>query len=318
MSNTEDKSVVSKYINITKKEIELLKEKHMNVSNEIPLIAYRGEAKDYGSTKLKPSIFRDVKYIDKELHLFELMRDYNIAKKNMSVIERLIEAQHYVAISRMLDITFSLLNALYFACRSSEEEDGILYIFAFPKSYSPHSDYIEKFYSNSLEKQYKPYARNFKVFTHSYSNDRIKAQKGGFIFFPGEEWHPIDNCYYKEILINKYDKKLIREELELLFQITDEYIFPEKDKIAEAVKNRFITNSYDLRSMSMEDEIHIFFQRIKFELLLSQEDDKNILRLLRKEERDLIAYINLSVGELDKEILVKYAKDQFENIRIKY
>jgi len=91
---------------------------HCQVIQSDPLIAYRGESRDYGSTRLRPSLFRDRNYVEKEIHLFELFRDYNIVSQNASYIEMAIETQHYASISRMLDISFDMLIALYFACNN--------------------------------------------------------------------------------------------------------------------------------------------------------------------------------------------------------
>ena len=189
-----------------------------------PLIAFRGEPKDYGGTKLMPSIFRDATLVAKEKHLFELICDYELIDYRKRNIDKAIETQHYVSISRMLDITFNSAVALYFACLydhiSDAKTDGYIYIFCFPEYYSPHSNYIEDFYDDVLNsKSTKSYFKNFKVFSHSYSNDRIKAQSGGFIFFPGEVFSPINDVYYRRIRIAASDKDELKNELELMFHI---------------------------------------------------------------------------------------------------
>lgn len=187
------------YITQIKEKVAELSSRHRAFLKTEPLIAFRGESNDYGDTKLTPSLFRDSSYVAKESHLFELFCDYNIVDPKASNIEKAIETQHYASISRMLDISFDVLVALYFACTHPDEHDGYVYVFAFPEHYSPHSKYIEDFYTNVLEGKHIAYSRNFKVFSHSVTNDRIKAQKGGFIFFPGKEFHPINDCYYERI-----------------------------------------------------------------------------------------------------------------------
>ena len=227
------------YITQIKEKVAELSSRHRAFLKTEPLIAFRGESNDYGDTKLTPSLFRDSSYVAKESHLFELFCDYNIVDPKASNIEKAIETQHYASISRMLDISFDVLVALYFACTHPDEHDGYVYVFAFPEHYSPHSKYIEEFYTNVLEGKHIAYSRNFKVFSHSVTNDRIKAQKGGFIFFPGKEFHPINDCYYERILISKNHKREILEDLEALFQITKATLFPEKDKVAEIITNKF-------------------------------------------------------------------------------
>lgn len=294
---------------IQEKVIEL-SSRHRTFLRTDPLIAFRGESEDYGETKLTPSLFRNSSDATKESHLFELFCDYNIVESTASNIEKAIATQHYASISRMLDISFDVLVAMYFACANSEEHDGYLYVFAFPEHYSPHSKYIEEFYTNVLEGKCTAYSRNFKVFSHSFSNDRIKAQKGGFIFFPGKEFHPMNSCYYDRVLISKDHKKDILKDLETLFQITKATLFPEKDKIAEIIKDRLKGSIYSMKEVSLETEIESFFSRIDYELKILRlkgetSDKKKIMRWLRKEKDDLMNYveqqINLHATELTKE-----------------
>ena len=256
--------------------------------------------------------------------------DYNIVDPKASNIEKAIETQHYASISRMLDISFDVLVALYFACTHPDEHDGYVYVFAFPEHYSPHSKYIEEFYTNVLEGKHIAYSRNFKVFSHSVTNDRIKAQKGGFIFFPGKEFHPINDCYYERILISKNHKREILEDLEALFQITKATLFPEKDKVAEIITNKFKGNIYTTKSVSLENEIESFFNRIDYELKIlhlkgKTADKKRVMRWLRKEQDDLINYteqqISSHISELtdaEQEKVIQTIKNNFSVLLIRY
>lgn len=318
------------YITQIKEKVAELSSRHRAFLKTEPLIAFRGESNDYGDTKLTPSLFRDSSYVAKESHLFELFCDYNIVDPKASNIEKAIETQHYASISRMLDISFDVLVALYFACTHPDEHDGYVYVFAFPEHYSPHSKYIEEFYTNVLEGKHIAYSRNFKVFSHSVTNDRIKAQKGGFIFFPGKEFHPINDCYYERILISKNHKREILEELEALFQITKATLFPEKDKVAEIITNKFKGNIYTTKSVSLENEIESFFSRIDYELKIlhlkgKTADKKRVMRWLRKEQDDLINYteqqISSHISELtdaEQEKVIQTIKNNFSVLLIRY
>lgn len=318
------------YITQIKEKVAGLSSRHRAFLKTEPLIAFRGESNDYGDTKLTPSLFRDSSYVAKESHLFELFCDYNIVDPKASNIEKAIETQHYASISRMLDISFDVLVALYFACAHPDEHDGYVYVFAFPEHYSPHSKYIEEFYTNVLEGKHIAYSRNFKVFSHSFTNDRIKAQKGGFIFFPGKEFHPINDCYYERILISKNHKREILEDLEALFQITKATLFPEKDKVAEIITNKFKGNIYTTKSVSLENEIESFFSRIDYELKIlhlkgKTADKKRVMRWLRKEQDDLINYteqqISSHISELtdaEQEKVIQTIKNNFSVILIRY
>lgn len=318
------------YITQIKEKVAELSSRHRAFLKTEPLIAFRGESNDYGDTKLTPSLFRDSSYVAKESHLFELFCDYNIVDPKASNIEKAIETQHYASISRMLDISFDVLVALYFACTHPDEHDGYVYVFAFPEHYSPHSKYIEEFYTNVLEGKHIAYSRNFKVFSHSVTNDRIKAQKGGFIFFPGKEFHPINDCYYERILISKNHKREILEDLEALFQITKATLFPEKDKVAEIITNKFKGNIYTTKSVSLENEIESFFSRIDYELKIlhlkgKTADKKRVMRWLRKEQDDLISYteqqISSHISELtdaEQEKVIQTIKNNFSVLLIRY
>lgn len=318
------------YITQIKEKVAELSSRHRAFLKTEPLIAFRGESNDYGDTKLTPSLFRDSSYVAKESHLFELFCDYNIVDPKASNIEKAIETQHYASISRMLDISFDVLVALYFACTHPDEHDGYVYVFAFPEHYSPHSKYIEEFYTNVLEGKHIAYSRNFKVFSHSVTNDRIKAQKGGFIFFPGKEFHPINDCYYERILISKNHKREILEDLEALFQITKATLFPEKEKVAEIITNKFKGNIYTTKSVSLENEIESFFSRIDYELKIlhlkgKTADKKRVMRWLRKEQDDLINYteqqISSHISELtdaEQEKVIQTIKNNFSVLLIRY
>lgn len=318
------------YITQIKEKVAELSSRHRAFLKTEPLIAFRGESNDYGDTKLTPSLFRDSSYVAKESHLFELFCDYNIVDPKASNIEKAIETQHYASISRMLDISFDVLVALYFACTHPDEHDGYVYVFAFPEHYSPHSKYIEEFYTNVLEGKHIAYSRNFKVFSHSVTNDRIKAQKGGFIFFPGKEFHPINDCYYERILISKNHKREILEDLEALFQITKATLFPEKDKVAEIITNKFKGNIYTTKSVSLENEIESFFSRIDYELKIlhlkgKTADKKRVMRWLCKEQDDLINYteqqISSHISELtdaEQEKVIQTIKNNFSVLLIRY
>lgn len=291
-----------------------MKERHNKYFNSDLLIAYRGEPKDYCETKLMPSLFRNFSFVKKEKYLFELICDYEMISHDRRNIDKAIDAQHYVAISRMLDITFSAIVSIYFACELSNE-DGYVYIFGFPEHYSPHSNYVEDFYSNVLnEKSNITYSKNFKVFSHSYSNERIKAQHGGFIFFPGEEFNPIDSVYYKYVKIDSSDKKDLLKEIYTLFHVDKAQLFPEKENIANIIKDKFNKNQYLDRQLSIESELDVCFNRIDYELSLmdkkqdEKEDKKVKLRKIRKEKSDLIYYLRSQryenekflMGEIDK------------------
>lgn len=331
--------MLSQYLQEIESKINDLIIRHQKYSDAKYLIAFRGEKTDYKNTKLMPSLFRDKTYIEKEKYLFELLDDYGFLNKGIDRnIEKAIEAQHYIAISRMLDITFSILPALYFACQpqseGQNEKGGVVYIFCFPEHYSPHSQYIEQFYSGVLnETEDITYSSNFKVISHSFSNERIKAQVGGFIFFPGKEFRNIPEVYYEKLEIKEEDKEQILKDLDLVFNINKATLFPEKDNIIPIIEKRFKEESYIKREITIEGEINSYFDRLDYELKLEgamgeRRNQDKLVRYLRKEKSDLLFYVdtayrmNESVRAIDtreaKEEMIKHIEDTFKYLYLKY
>ena len=313
------RSKICDYLNKIIDVRESIEKDNKKINNNELLFAYRGEPKDYGKTKLMPSIFRENGNVEKEMYLFELISDYNVVDNNKSRnIEKAIESQHYVAMSRMLDITFNSLSALYFACISHVKEDGVFYVFGFPDHYSPHSNYIEDIYDHILKNDNNLYDKNFRVITHGNYNERIRAQSGGFIFFPGDKFCPLSNAYYKEISIEASDKKQLLEDLSLYFDIYEEKIYPSKENNASLVKKKF-ENKKAYRSLdkiSTGNELNIFFERLDYEMemmkLRGKTDNKDLLRLIRKEKDDILAFLkHLSDGKDYTSVVEK----QFEILR---
>lgn len=311
---------IVQYLNEFNRAVNELKNNHSRYFDTKLLISYRGEPRDYGATKLMPSIYRNDRKTNIEHYLLELLMDYSLVEKGTSNIDKSIEAQHYVAVSRMLDISFSSLVALYFACseEKSIEEDGYVYVFAFPEYYSPSSSYMDQLYGEILNSHHIAMPKNFKVLSHSYQNDRIRAQKGGFIFFPGQDYFPINKVYYKEIQISSSHKKHILRELETLFGLNNQELFPEKTNMANLIKSKISTDNITYNDYNLHIEIKSYINRLDYEIMLSNDSDrKKILRILRKEQDDLLLYVD-SINDADEEALKKDINKEFELLNIKY
>ena len=325
------KSVIAKYldrINAMVCELETSNKKIFGNTDRL-LFAYRGEPRDYGNTRLTPSIFRNSSYIDKEKHLFELLEDYDVIEKGKDRnIEKMIDAQHYVSISRSLDITFNVLVSLFFACTGSDEADGYVYVFCFPNYCSPHSKEIEELYERILEgKDEQVLGKNYKVITHTKNNERITAQSGGFIFFPGKKSYQIKEVYYRKVVIEKEDKGKILFELNRFFGINEAKLFPEKQFIAGIVRDKYTNGIFDnICSGKNEDfvigQLKEYFERLDYELevFCRERTDKNddivVKRLIRKEKSDIYDYLDNVYGDDDyKKQMEKYVDEMFDNLR---
>ncbi|PBC66436.1 FRG domain-containing protein [Fibrobacter sp. UWS1] len=115
---------------------------------------FRGEGKDFGSTGATPGIGR--RNMEKEAKLFRETerRIPDEFARCKSTFERLVLMQHYGIPTRLLDITTSALQSLFFACYidpdygMTEKEfgnaDGVIYVYEAPdhKIKNFHSDAV--------------------------------------------------------------------------------------------------------------------------------------------------------------------------------
>lgn len=313
-------------------EIEELQSK-VGCSKDNFTYCFRGESRDYGDTSLTPTLFREEKFKgflpDKEI--ISLISDYNVAEKeHISSLSKAIEGQHFLELSRLLDVTFNILPSIYFASSTSMENNGYIYIFQFPKTYSPSSVYINNFFEQLIEGEIIPYYQNFKVLSHTQSNDRIKLQSGGFILFPGVKMKKIPDLYYKRVEIEANDKMGILEDLNMYFNINESTIYPEKDKKKNLIRNKFnLTNKCSLWEKERTDlykiEIDEALNRINHELGILIENQiqpnlepsidkdevkKKLKRYLRKEKKDLLGYIKDIGNELNEKDFLTNQEDK--------
>lgn len=97
--------------------IEYIKNNEENIGK---VIAYRGQSKEYWS--IKPSIFREgMLNFENELMREPLLKcpfDFDLKDK----LDILAKNQHYGMCTRLLDLTENPLVALYFACKTHDEE----------------------------------------------------------------------------------------------------------------------------------------------------------------------------------------------------
>ncbi|WP_234121352.1 FRG domain-containing protein [Clostridium hydrogenum] len=272
------------------------------------IFGYRGEAKDYEKTKMMPTLFRDnnAKDISSiENRVLESIIDNGISEQNNNLLDKTIDIQHYIAYSRLLDISFNSLVGLYFSVENENKEfDSYVYIIGIPKKYvfSPSSQYLKSNFEDILSGKGNIVEDNFKLILSSKKNERIIAQDGGFILFPGSRFHPIPNLYYEEITICKHRKKDIIKNLNVLFNINQSKIYPEKSyrkgKIDIDVNNRLLHTNY-----SIETEVDLFGYRLISELKCYKKCTKEDSGL--KFER----YKRVYRSEF-KNILIKYIKDK--------
>lgn len=121
---------------------EILKDVSAAKRSEKHEIVFRGVSEK--NHKLRPSLFRT---INRRLQHNEsnILREM-IAKHpsnfahDESVFDKLVRLQHYELPTRLLDVTFNPLVALYFACCGGSKTGGRLYVITVTRSHFKHFD----------------------------------------------------------------------------------------------------------------------------------------------------------------------------------
>lgn len=195
-------------------------------------VYYRGHASE--SWTLTPSLFRDPRIREYDAIRLATRRLWN-SLLQFNCLERLIFFQHYRLKTRLLDVTYNPLIALFFACQESQlEEDSpngkIYYGYCNDDGTLQYADIVAEIVSTNdilgrivshqeLENIGNKYKLNScvleevlcnPIFIYSpYNSDRIIAQQGSFVMAP---------------LFKPYDEE------KKLFQYRTEYTFEQGDE----------------------------------------------------------------------------------------
>lgn len=301
--------------------------------NKDEIIVYRGEDEIY-DLPCRPNIFRKKSMTNFEFfekNLFDSMRQNNLSGKD-SYLENAIDAQHGEFPSRLLDVSYNCLVALYFAVTpyyhfdeaEHDTEDGRVFIFHFDKVYSPSSESFQECYEsiitrkNSTLSENMIFGKNHKLVDHCKLNNRIVAQQGAFILFQGDDAEALPAYIFQGFRIPKEAKKQIRKELKILFGIHTGYIYPEIVNLANELseKSKMICSNLYTVNQELEDigwqlehEIEYYYSRLE-----SESDSDQIVEIARITEKMLYSYylgvIQLGnfINETDKDEEIKAFK----------
>lgn len=268
MEETTIKSL-DKYISVVSKYMEKYK-------NDNKIVVFRGEANDYGESACVPNIFRKniLTYNPKfEKNLFDEMTANDLTIGN-NYLEKAISAQHDGFPSRLLDVTYNCLVALYFACTphynkpedSLDNEDGRVFLFVIEKMFCPTGENIVDNYNEIVKRsedsfiKNQIFGKNHKLIDHIKTNKRIIAQQGAFILFQGDEYEPIPKRLCKTIIIDRKAKRDLRTQLSSLFGIDTGSIYPQAENFVSKMIHR---SSYvDNSEFSFENELKMIIHNI--------------------------------------------------------
>lgn len=267
-------STVSEYIKI----INDIREAHSEKEKGEYISVYRGECEQHLTAGM-PGLFRNDSYklnpfYERNL-LYELSSN-KIAKGEF--LEVAFEAQHDEYPSRLLDVTYNALVALYFATTpyyknhksesDKDEENGVVFVYFVKNIYSASSECINRTFDaiiNQDENQFvfeEAFQGNHKFVDHMKVNQRIAIQQGAFILFQGREYREVPERKYQAIVIK--NKSVIRKELNDLFGINTGFIYPEPYNLVPSIthKAKIAKNT----NFSLENEIHCFMDNMRDEI----------------------------------------------------
>lgn len=216
-------------------------------------VVYRGEADIY-DMPCRPNIFRKGVmdgswYFEKSL--FDTMRQNKLSGEKR-YLDNAIDAQHGEFPSRLLDVTYNCLTALYFAVTPYyhfkedhlDDKDGMVFLFFIDEIFSPSARNTNDNYDAIINRDRPWYngtalfSKNHKFIDHAKLNNRIIAQQGAFILFPGDEPESLPEYMGYGILIPHEAKPFMRRELKQLFGIYTGSIYPEIINLVEELSGK--------------------------------------------------------------------------------
>lgn len=279
--------------NILPKEKHIQTEKVQNISQYIKrvneyikvrgikdgTVVYRGEPDVYPEP-CRPNIFRrgvmnGNRFFEKSL--FDAMRQNRLTGE-VRYLDNAIDAQHGEFPSRLLDVSYNCLTALYFAVTpyyhqredSMDTKDGMVFLFFVDEIFSPSAKNTNDNYDAIINRDQEwhqnhiLFEKNHKFIDHTKLNSRIIAQQGAFILFQGDEPESLPKYMSYGILIPGEAKAGMRKELRQLFGIHTGSIYPEIINLVDELSSK--SRKLNTEEFSCRNELEYALRQLDKEL----------------------------------------------------
>ena len=305
-SNLEDSDIsnLSDYLGRISRYIQLR-------GDEQHFYVYRGEPQKY-PIPCRPGLFRKGVLADNpffEKNLFDTMRQNKLSESS-SYLNNAIDAQHGEFPSRLLDVSYNCLTALYFAVTpyyhldedAYDDKDGWVFIFILDEIFSPSAQNTNQNYEAIIERKEKwlqepLLGKNFKFIDHTKLNNRIVAQQGAFLLFQGDLAEELPQSMYYGIRIPGKAKPTLRRELKQMFGIHTGSIYPETVNLVQELTHK--SSQLNTQPFTLKNELHYTLKQLSRELdyyfgylyrLREQGNPSALLRGMRHVEQVVDSY----------------------------
>lgn len=226
---------------------------------------FRGQS-DSGY-ELLASLFRTEKESSFEYSQIHFLRASKFVEES-DELEIAIRAQHYGYYTRLMDVSYNCLIALYFACAGKYDKDGAVFIMSVESYLPPTAIELSELYKRIIKDVDILKTINYihqppLIIETIKNNDRIIAQSGAFLLFFNDK-HRLDDDKVIKVLVPKEIKSDILDQLHNLFNIYNGTVFPEIEPNAKDfnknIGNRVYNgiNCDDIFKKLLIDNLHNF------------------------------------------------------------